>query len=249
MKYYCINRYDHATNINETIMVFTDKREVLDNIEDYLLQYVQKQDGSQRIPDMATLHKIMFKEVNMQNALLPGHYISRSDQFNTYTIYRYLKAEESVPGKIWGAYKVEKSKLRKVQTLSVSELNFELIKQSQKAQIYNNIPSLSELKRVWGSESEDEEVVTESEKKYSQVIDTLIDSKTMRKIRHMSDQLKGYKLSELRHNNIEFMKCPLATVFEPKQKELPKYENMVNELNIAVSERNKNKETVKEIVK
>ena len=115
--------------------------------------------------------------------------------------------------------------------------------------MYNNIPTLAELKRVPGAESDDEESITESEKRYSQVIDSLIDSKTMRKIRSISDQSKGYKISELRHNNIEFMKCPLASIFEPKQKELPKYENMVNELNVAISERNKNKGIVKETTK
>ena len=84
---------------------------------------------------------------------------------------------------------------------------------------------------------------TESENKYSTVIDSLIDSKTMRKIRHLSDLSKEYKLTELRSENKEFIKCPLAHVFEVKPKELPKYENMVNELNNAISERNKARES------
>lgn len=242
MKYYSIGRYDHITNQNEVIAIFTDKREALDNIEDYLLQYIQAQDGTQKIPDFKALSKIMCK--TLAEMKHPGHYVYRCDQLNTYTIYEHLKAEETIPGKIWGTYKVEKLKLQKICTVSIIEINSELVKQVQKTQIYNNIPSLTELKRQHSDDSDEE--ITQSETKYISVINSLNDSKTMRKIRNLSDQTKDYKLSELRIENKEFVKCPLTIIPEIKPKEIPQYANMVNELNVVIVERNKNKEKLAE---
>jgi hypothetical protein len=245
MKYHSISRYNHATNQNEVVSIFTDKREALDNIEDYLLQYVQAQDGAQKIPDLKALAKIICK--NLSDMKEPGHYVLRCDQFNTYTIYKHLKAEENIPGKLWGTYKVEKLKLQKVYTISIIEINSDLIRQVQKAQIYNNIPSLSELKRQPDSDVKREP--TPSEIKYAAVIDALDESKTMRKIRNLADAAKDYKLAELRIENKEFVKCPLANVPDIKSKETPQFSDMVKELSAAVSERNKIKEKPKVDVK
>jgi hypothetical protein len=226
-------------------MIFTDKREALDNIEDYMLQYIQGKDGSQRVPDLKSMEKMMFNSI--KEPCPPGHYITRSDQIDTYTIYQSLKEEETVAGKLWGAYKVEKSKLRKICTVSIVEVHSDLIRQVQKEQLSNGIPKLSELRRLHNSDSETDSDSEESpsEAKFALFIKNLDESKVMKKIRNLTDLAKGFKLSELRTDGREFIKCPRAMIAEIKQKDIPQYDTMVSELNSAFAKRSQKSEEKK----
>lgn len=213
-KHYCINRYNYQTNKHETICAFTDKREAFDAIENIMFQYVQERDGSQKIPNLEHMPKILSDKAIHSQTLLPGHYISRDDRLNSYFIYQYTKEEESVSGKLWGKYKVEKMSLNKVFNLYIVEIRSELLTTITIADTSLNTDRLNTSK-------------------FDAFVRSFNDTKTIKKIRSLSDAGKDFKICELRNDNHDFVKCSLARKHEVKIKDIPKYDDMVKEMKVA----------------
>ena len=244
--YFCINRYLYSTNENETLSIHTDKREALDQIESFVLQYIQEKDGSQKIPDLDHLPKILYSDKTIGTVgtptLTPGHYISRGDQLDTYTVWRYLKEAEVVPGRLWGKYTTEKLQLRKVFTITIVSTQSELFQKVRRIQFLSKqIPALSELKRMHSSDSESESdsnsidsaLKTLTPKgQYDLFVRSFDESKTMKKIQSSYNSGKEVKFAELRFDNKEFTKCPRAKAPTHIEVKEPQYDDMVKEMKL-----------------
>lgn len=127
---YFIVKYDYVTKRNISLdELFTDKFTALNMIFSIALNYLQSQDGYEKIKNIDKHQSFMFSKSQFDSAfkktLTPGHYIIRDSDDHVYKLEIWRKSLTKIPGKVYGDW--VKSRWKKVFDLDMIEMSGSII--------------------------------------------------------------------------------------------------------------------------
>lgn len=102
--------YSYFTKKGTSEHTFNNKREALDALENFAVDYLREKDGAEKVqagPKTWLFSNKKFTD-SVKAGLPLGHYVVRDSEDHVYRLVVWRKYEEKQPGKLWGHYVVHK---------------------------------------------------------------------------------------------------------------------------------------------